>query len=310
MKVEYLRYFLAAATHGSFAAAGLKMHISPTSIGYAVDKLEDELKTSLFVRIPSKGLALTPDGLVLQERARQLLNEVESIEDQFSGPGNQFRGELVVGCQEGLMWSLMPRVIRVFAQRHPDLRISMISTDIGSDFALLDQGKIDVLLTFVLNSINSAAHDITELVSPELFAMMRAGHPLDDGEELTSLYALAQYPQVMNNEPSSFDIVYESYKRHGITPEIGFLTNMSAGAQAIVGNSDCISPRFLRPATNLSPLGDHLVFKRIKEETRRPSVVAAKVKARSQDRRTKRDAFIAACNELFATGEMRAHFFY
>lgn len=310
MKLDYLRYFLAAATHGSFAAAGLKMHISPTSIGYAVDKLEDELRTSLFVRIPSKGLALTPDGIVLQERARLLLSEMESIEDQFSGPGNQFRGELIVGCQEGLMWSLMPRVIRVFAQRHPDLRISMISTDIGSDFALLDQGKIDVLLTFVASSLNSTAYDVEELVQPELFAMLRQGHPLDDDTEFASLHALAEYPQVMNNEPTSFDIVYESYKKYGITPDIGFLSNMSAGAQAIVGSSDCISPRFLRPATNVSPLGDPLVFKRIKEETLKPSVIAAKVKARSQDQRTKRDAFVEACTELFETGEMRAHFFY
>jgi DNA-binding transcriptional LysR family regulator len=310
MKIDHLRYFLAAATYGSFSTAGLKMHISPTSIGYAVDRLEDELNTSLFVRIPSKGLALTRDGFVLQERARQVLSEIESIEDHFSDPGNQFRGELVVGCQEGLMWSLMPRVISVFAKRHPDLRISMISTDIGSDFALLDQGKIDVLLTFVLSSVHHKAYDIRELVQPELFAMMRQGHPLDDGEELTSLHALAQFPQVMNNEPTSFDIVYESYKRYGITPEIGFLSNMSAGAQAIVGNSNCISPRFLRPATNISPLGDPLVFKRISEDTLRPSVIIAKVKSRLQERRTKRDAFVEACSELFDTGEMRSHFFY
>lgn len=310
MKIDYLRYFLAAATHGSFAAAGLKMHISPTSIGYAVDKLEDELSTSLFVRIPSKGLALTPDGEALRERARLVLSEMESIEEYFAGPESQFRGELVVGCQEGLMWSLMPRMIKVFAQRHPDLRISMISTDIGSDFALLDQGKIDVLLTFVLSSVSSKTYEIRELVSPELFAMMRQGHALDDGSEFTSLHALGQYPQVMNNEPTSFDIVYESYKQYGITPEIGFLSNMSAGAQAIVGNSDCVSLRFVRPATNASPLSDPLVFKRIEEDTLRPSVIVAKVKARSQDRRTKRDAFMEICNELFDSGEMRAHFFY
>ena len=36
MKVEYLRYFVAAASEGSFSEAGSKMHISPSSIGYAI----------------------------------------------------------------------------------------------------------------------------------------------------------------------------------------------------------------------------------------------------------------------------------
>jgi DNA-binding transcriptional LysR family regulator len=310
MKVDYLRYFLAAATHGSFSTAGVKMHISPTSIGYAVNKLEEELQATLFVRTPSKGLTLTPDGAVLQEWARQLLSEIESIENHFSGPDDQFRGELVVGCQEGLLWSLMPRVIRVLADRHPELRISMISTDLGSDFALLDQGKIDVLLTFVLDPSEPSAHEISDLCQPELFAMMREGHPLDDGAESNTLAELAAYPHVFNNEPTSFDLVYETYKQRGLTPTVGFLSNMSAGAQAIVGSSDCISPRFLRPVSNLSPLGDALIFKRIKEKTPSPAIVVAKVKSRATVRRTKHDAFVEACNELFDSGEMRAHCVY
>ena len=84
MKVEYLRYFLAAASEGSFSEAGSKMHISPSSIGYAIDKLEEQLNTNLFVRIPSKGLSLTPDGIILQENAIKILDDLESILDIFN----------------------------------------------------------------------------------------------------------------------------------------------------------------------------------------------------------------------------------
>ena len=69
------------------------------------------------------------------------------------------------------------------AIRYPDLQISMVLTDLGKDFALLDKGKIDVLLTFTLQTPDSNSYDVSELAHPELFAMMRAGHPLDDGEE-------------------------------------------------------------------------------------------------------------------------------
>jgi DNA-binding transcriptional LysR family regulator len=196
------------------------------------------------------------------------------------------------------------------AIRYPDLQISMVHTDIGKDFALLDKGKIDVLLTFTLQTPDSKSYDVFELAHPELFAMMRAGHPLDDGEESASLKELGQYPQVMNNEPTSFDLIKDIYNKHGLFPSTGFTSNLSSGAQSIVGVSDCIAARFSRPASNLSPLGDKLVYKKIHEETERPTIIAAKIKTRFTNGRTKRQAFIEVCDELFNTGQMREHFFY
>jgi len=277
MKIDQLRYFLAAATHGSFASAGAHMNISPTSIGYAVDKLEDEFKTSLFVRKPSKGLTLTPDGEALVEHSRQVLSELDTIEDQFKSPGQQIRGELIVGCQEGLMWSLMPRAIRILAERHPNLRISMTTTDLAVNLGALENGDIDVLVTFFLEPTATASCDITYLSKPSLYAMMRKGHPLDKGDVPVHLKDLAKYPQVMNNEPSAFDLVYDNYKKHKLAPIVGFLSSMSAGAQAIVGNSDYISIRVLRPACDVSPLGDELVYRRIKEKVRETDIAVARV---------------------------------
>ena len=51
-----------------------------------------------------KSLSLTPDGTILQEHAIKILDDMESIENNFSSSKN-VRGELVVGCQEVLMWS-------------------------------------------------------------------------------------------------------------------------------------------------------------------------------------------------------------
>jgi len=310
MKIDQLRYFLAAANHGSFASAGAHLNISPTSIGYAVDRLEDEFKTLLFVRKPSKGLTLTADGESLMEHSRQILSELDTIEDQFKAPGQQIRGELIVGCQEGLMWSLMPRAIRVLAERHPNLRISMTTTELVTNLGALEQGEIDVLVTFFLDGATPTNCDITRLSQPSLYAMMRKGHPLDKGDKPVRLKDLAKYPQVMNNEPPAFDLVYDNYKKHKLAPSVGFLSSMSAGAQAIVGNSDYISMRVLRPACDVSPLGDQLVYRRIHEKVRQADIAAAKIKSRSPQIRTKHDVFIDVCKELFDSGEMREHLLY
>jgi len=310
MKIDQLRYFLAAATHGSFATASAHINISPTSIGYAIDKLEDELKTSLFVRKPSKGLTLTEDGKLLLNHCRQILSEIETIKDQFIDPQHQIRGELIVGCQEGLMWSLMPRVIRILAERQPNLRISMTTTQLITNLEPLEQGKVDVLLTFFLDGLPSSNCDITLLCKPSLCATLRKGHPLDKGDKPVKLHDLASYPQVMNNEPAGFDLVYGSYQKYGLEPSIGFLSSMSAGAQAIVGNSDHVSIRVLKPASDISPLGDKLVYRHIHEKMNQADISVAKIKSRSPHIRTKHDVFIDVCKELFETGEMREHLFY
>ena len=82
MKLDHLRYFVEAATHQGFTAAGHKMHISPTSVGHAVNKLEEQLGTELFIRKPSRGLTLTADGLKLYGQCRQILSDLESVQDR------------------------------------------------------------------------------------------------------------------------------------------------------------------------------------------------------------------------------------
>ncbi|MBR9806423.1 MAG: LysR family transcriptional regulator [Alphaproteobacteria bacterium] len=310
MKLDHLRYFLAAATHGSFTAAGLKMHISPTSVGHAVNMLEEQLGTALFVRKPSRGLTLTADGQKLYQQCRQVLSDLEALQDQFVGAADQFRGELIIGSQEGLIWSLLARAISKLAERQPELRVSMKTTSLATNYEELEEGEIDVLITFRYDDIAPANVDVTTLCRPEVCVLMRKGHPLDTCDEKVSLKDLARYKQVMNNEPNAFDLAYNAYRALGYAPEVLFSSNIASGAQALVGQSDAVSLRVVRSCSMVSPLGDQLTYKRIADEFFNPYLVAAKVKSRTIGVRNKSDAFIDVCKELMASGEMRDHLYY
>ena len=310
MKLDHLRYFVEAATHQSFTAAGHKMHISATSVGHAVNMLEEQLGTELFIRKPSRGLTLTADGQKLYGQCRQILSDLETVQDQFRGAADQFRGELIVGCQEGLIWSLLPRAIRKLADRQPELRVSMKTTSLGTNFESLEDGEIDVLITFRYDDSAPASCEVTTLCRPGVCAVMRKGHPLDTDREEIGLDDLARYPQIMNNEPEAFDLAYNAYQALGHSPEVIFSSNISFGAYALVGQSDAVSLRVVRACSMLSPLGDALVYKRIADDFFRPYLVAAKVKSRTPGIRNKRDAFIDVCHELVTSGEMRDHLYY
>lgn len=310
MKLDHLRYFLAAASEGSFTAAGLKMHITPTSVGHAVNVLEGQLGTDLFVRKPSRGLTLTVDGQKLFQQCRQVLADLETLQDQFRGPADQFRGELIIGCQEALIWSLLPRTIRNLAERQPGLRVSMKTTSLDTNYEALEEGEIDVLITFRNDDAAPSSCEVTTLCRPEVCALMRKGHPLDTESETVKLDDLARYPQVMNNEPEAFDLAYNAYRALDYAPEVIFSSNVSSGAQALVGQGDAVSLRVVRSCSTVSPLGDPLTYKRIAGDFFRPCLVAAKVKSRTPGIRNKRDAFIEVCQELVTSGEMRDHLYY
>lgn len=310
MKLDHLRYFVEAAIHGGFTAAGNKMHISPTSVGHAVNKLEEQLGTELFIRKPSRGLTLTSDGQKLYGQCRQILSDLETVQDQFRGNADQFRGELIVGCQEGLIWSLLPRAIKKLAEQQPELRVSMKTTRLATNFSSLEDGDIDVLITFRYDDSAPAGCEVTTLCRPEACAIMRKGHPLDSDADAVTLDELARYPQIMNNEPDAFDLAYNAYQRLGYSPEVVFSSNISFGAYALVGQSDAVSLRVVRACSMVSPLGHALTYKRIASEFFRPYLVAAKVTSRTPGIRNKRDAFIDVCHELVASGEMREHLHY
>src|SRR5919106_1049454 len=68
MTLQQLRYFLAAAEHGSFSAAAAELLMAQPSLSDQIRKLEAELGVPLFARV-GRGLALTEVADAIREGA-------------------------------------------------------------------------------------------------------------------------------------------------------------------------------------------------------------------------------------------------
>lgn len=125
LKLEHLRSFIAAADTGSIATAGARLHMSPSAVSYAIDALGEELGTCLLIRRRSVGVGLTADGVRLVRVARPWLQQVADIDGMFTARERKLTGELIVGCQEALSWSLAPRAIAELSRRPPVIDVSL-----------------------------------------------------------------------------------------------------------------------------------------------------------------------------------------
>src|SRR5438105_3538220 len=81
-RFQQLRGFCYAALSGSVSKAAKRMNLSQPSVSQQISSLESELDVTLFVRQGAK-TRLTPDGELLFEMARPLIEELEHLDERF-----------------------------------------------------------------------------------------------------------------------------------------------------------------------------------------------------------------------------------
>ena len=117
-----LRYFLAIAEQGSYTGAAKALHMSQPALTAAMNALEAELGTTLFVRT-ARGARLTATGEELVLHARGLLQRTSELRHAISDLEGAPRGRFVLGCHESLGAYFLPgfarRSLRIPTSRSP-----------------------------------------------------------------------------------------------------------------------------------------------------------------------------------------------
>ncbi|MGE4488883.1 MAG: LysR family transcriptional regulator [Kiritimatiellales bacterium] len=122
--IRQLEVFCAIARRGHVGRAAEESGLSQSAASMALAELERQLGQPLFDRI-GKRLALNGNGRHLFPKAVELLAHAEEIEGLFSRTGAQISGELRIGASSTIGNYLMPRLIGLFSQKHPDVRIAL-----------------------------------------------------------------------------------------------------------------------------------------------------------------------------------------
>lgn len=82
MTLLQLKYMIAIADKGSINLAAKALFISQPSLSGAVEKLEEELGITVFIRT-NRGIILTPEGNEFLGYARQVTDQYQLIEDRY-----------------------------------------------------------------------------------------------------------------------------------------------------------------------------------------------------------------------------------
>ncbi len=99
MEIRTLRYFLAVAKEENMTRAAEHLHVTQPTLSKALKALEDELGKKLFTR-HSFSNRLTDEGMLLRDRAEDLISMADKIAQEFVTLNTIPGGDIYMGLAE------------------------------------------------------------------------------------------------------------------------------------------------------------------------------------------------------------------
>ena len=139
MEIRLLRYFLAVAREENITKASESLHISQPSLSKQLMELEQEVGKQLLVRGKRK-TTLTEDGVLLKNRAIEIISLVEKTERELTNDSSQISGEVAIG---GFPTAQVLNTAAQVRSNYPEIRFDFYINDATSVLERLEHGSLD-----------------------------------------------------------------------------------------------------------------------------------------------------------------------
>lgn len=194
VELRTLRYFLAAAQEGNITRAADILHITQPTLSRQIMELERELGTTLMLR-GKNGLTLTDDGLFFRQRAEEIVELADRLEQNFTERKSDVSGLIAIGASESVGSRLFARLIKRFSDKYPLIQFHLYNEMADNIKDRLEKGLVDVGL--LLEPVDTSRYDFVRLSQKETWGiLMRDDHPLAERKTIAP-DEIAEYPLIL-----------------------------------------------------------------------------------------------------------------
>jgi len=135
--------FLQLADSLHFARSAQALHMSPSALTRAIQRLEDELGQPLFQR-SKRRVALTRAGEIFRDHARAQLamhaRLLEALATETVAP----TGELRIACTVTACHSVLPKLFASCRERYPGIHLQLSTSDAARCLQALENDEVDL----------------------------------------------------------------------------------------------------------------------------------------------------------------------
>lgn len=145
VSLQQLSTFVTVIAEGSMTAAADKLYLTQPAVSQQIRNLEEELGTELLVR-GVRQIKSTPQGEILYEHAKRILQYVQNAEIAVKSMGAQLKGEMRIGTLNSIGLHLMSPIVSRLMRHNPDLLVR-VDYHNGEDLIkAFRKGQYDVLM--------------------------------------------------------------------------------------------------------------------------------------------------------------------
>jgi len=218
--LRHLTSFFAVAQLLHFSRAAELLGIAQPALSRQIAHLEESLGTPLFART-RRSVELTPSGQHLFERLQPLLSALQRLPPELAAVSAGEVGQVRIGFTGLAMATVLPGILRAFAQTHPAIRVELSESPTAAQIDALRSGEIDCGFFHPAQEKPEGIRTRQLLREPNGI-LLPTTHPLAKKKTL-HLSELGDTPFVLfprHLNPSFYDRILTSCTRAGITLKI------------------------------------------------------------------------------------------
>jgi len=185
-----LRYLVEIARLGSIRRASTRLNVAASAINRQVLRLERDLGTRIFDRLPS-GMRLTPAGELLLRHVRGTLQDFDKLLAEMDGLQGIRSGHVRLAALDSLLISVIPRALEEVSRRYPVITFTVLAAAPAVALTAVAAGEAEIGLTFVVPT-TLPLHLVASAPAP-LGCVMAPDHPLS-GRKTLRFTDLDPYP--------------------------------------------------------------------------------------------------------------------
>jgi DNA-binding transcriptional LysR family regulator len=219
MELRHLRYFVAVAEELHFGRAAARLRIAQPPLSQQIRQLEQELGVVLLERTKRR-VELTPAGAAFVEHARRILADTERAKRVARRAGRGEIGRLAIGFASSADLDILPRVLRIWHERFPDVEVDAQPLLTAAQVDALLRGRIHV--GFARLPVDEPRLTVEPITREAVVAALPERHPLARRRRLP-LAELAGEPMILfprHTAPGYYDVFIDACRQAGFTPQM------------------------------------------------------------------------------------------
>lgn len=141
-----LQYLCAIQKTSSFSKAAEHCFVTQSTLSAGIKELENILRAELINRSNPRNIQLTPLGKTIQDKAEDILSDLDSLKQIAQQSKQPLSGPLRLGVIPTIAPYLLPRILPDIQKRYPDLQLELQEDLSETLMNNLELGLLDIIL--------------------------------------------------------------------------------------------------------------------------------------------------------------------